>query len=334
MVETGIKDELTRRRERGRRSQAAFRERQAKFAQALTDQNSRLRKGVKLLLDEAQGDERPEILSILRDLAVAADLNIPATLSCNKASESTNTLTDIISESFVTFDKSLLPTNSIEMPVSWDSFPTISATQYRLDCSVWLDPLHYLRVSLPPQDLLPYLGTGAETFAGLLFWSVMEHSQSGCSYHDAASIIETGLGHSTVTRDIKPTFIQTMARARIEYKKTGSISQEHAVAGEDDLGLVLCKLVEDDYRSKGKDPNQWLSCVAIERRIKRAIGGYRLNLLTLAANGQANSTLQSLLEGVLCKLYDSSVCFGDGPRWNIKVIDQLFAPLIIQALLV
>jgi hypothetical protein len=194
--------------------------------------------------------------------------------------------------------------------------------------------LHYLRVSLPPQDLLPYLGTGAETFAGLLFWSVMEHSQSGCSHHDAVSIIETGLGHSAAIRDIKPTFIQTMARARIEYKKTGSISQEHAVAGEDDLGLVLCKLVEDDYRSKGKDPNQWLSCVAIEKRIKRAIGGYRLNLLKSAANGQANSTLHGLLEGILCKLYDSSVCFGDGPRWNIKVIDQLFAPLIMQTLLV
>ncbi|KAL6920614.1 hypothetical protein FSHL1_004592 [Fusarium sambucinum] len=334
MVETGIKDDLTRRRERGRRSQAAFRKRQAKSTQALTEQNSRLRKSVQLLLDAARGDERPKMLNILRDLAVVADLNIPATLSCNEASESTNTLTEVIPESFNTFDTSLLPSNSIDIPPSWDTFPTISNTRYRLDCSVWLDPLHYLRVSLPPQDLLPYLGRGAEKFAGLLFWSVMEHSQSVCSYHDAASIIETGLGHSTVTRDIKPAFIQTMARARIEYKNTGSISQEHAVAGEDDLGLVLCKLVEDDYRSKGKDPNQWLSCVAIEKRIKRAIGGYRLDLLTLAANGQANSTLQSLLEGVLCKLYDSSVCFGDGPRWNIKVIDQLFAPLIMQTLLV
>ncbi|CAF3607573.1 unnamed protein product [Fusarium graminearum] len=333
MVAAEIKDDLTRRRERGRRSQAAFRKRQAKSTQALTDQNCRLRNGVQLLLDEARGDERPEMLDILRDLADAADLNIPATLS-SKASITTTKLTNTTPEGFDTFETSLVPSQIIDIPLNLKTFPAASTTQYRLDCSVWLDPLHYLRVSIPPQDLLPYIGPGAETFAGLLFWSVMEHSQSGCLRHDVVSNVKACLGHSSVTRDIKPTFIQTMARARIEYKKTGSISQEHAVAGEDDLGLLLCKLVEDDYRSNGKDPNQWLSCVSIEKRIKRAIGDYRLGFLTLAADGQANSTLHSLLEVVLCKLYDSSVCFGDGPRWDVKVVDQLFAPLIMQTLLV
>ncbi|GKU07927.1 hypothetical protein FLAG1_10558 [Fusarium langsethiae] len=334
MVATEIKDDLTRRRERGRRSQAAFRKRQAKSAQALTDQNSRLRKGIQLLLDEARCDERPKMLGILRDLAVTADLSIPAKLSCEEASQSISTLTNIVPESLGALDTHLLPNKSVDLSLSWDTFPTTSPTQYRLDFSVWLDPLHYLRVSLPPQDLLPYLGPGAETFAGLLFWSVMEHAQSGCSRHDVGSIIENGIGHSAATRGIRPAFIQTMAKARIEYKKTGSISQQHAVAGEDDLGLVLCKLVEDDYRSKGKDPNQWLSCLAIEKRIERAIGGHGFHLLTLASNGQAHSTLQGLLGEVLCKLYHNAVCFGDGPRWNIKVIDQLFAPLIMQILLV
>ncbi|ESU07126.1 hypothetical protein FGSG_01772 [Fusarium graminearum PH-1] len=235
---------LQRRRERGRRSQAAFRKRQAKSTQALTDQNCRLRNGVQLLLDEARGDERPEMLDILRDLADAADLNIPATLS-SKASTTTTKLTNTTPEDFDTFKTSLVPSQIIDVPLNLKTFPAASTTQYRLDCSVWLDPLHYLRVSIPPQDLLPYIGPGAETFAGLLFWSVMEHSQSGCLRHDVVSNVKACLGHSSVTRDIKPTFIQTMARARIEYKKTGSISQEHAVAGEDDLGLVLSRFVSE-----------------------------------------------------------------------------------------
>jgi hypothetical protein len=274
------------------------------------------------------------MLSILRELAVAADLSIPTNLSCEAASESSNLLTSSFEALSDTWDTELLSNLSGNMPVTLGTLPTNSDTQHRLDFSVWLDPLHYLRVSLPPQDLLPYLGTGADTFAGLLFWSVMEHSQSGCSYHDTGTIIKAGLGHSAATKDIKPSFIQTMARARIEYKNTGSISQEHAVAGEDDLGLVLCRLVEADYRSKGKDPNQWLSCVGIEKRIRRAVGDGGLNLLGQAANGRGNLTLHSLLEGMLCKLYDTSVCFGDGPRWNVEVVDQLFAPLIMQTLLI
>ncbi|UZP34390.1 hypothetical protein NXS19_002206 [Fusarium pseudograminearum] len=84
MVSAEMKDDLTRRRERGRRSQAAFRKRQAKSTQALIDQNSRFRNGVQLLLEEARGDDRPEMLRILRDLADAADLDIPKVSTLSK----------------------------------------------------------------------------------------------------------------------------------------------------------------------------------------------------------------------------------------------------------
>jgi hypothetical protein len=119
-----------------------------------------------------------------------------------------------------------------------------------------------------------------------------------------------------------------MAKARIEYKQTGSISQAHAVAAEDDLGLVLCKLVEADYRSQGKDPDQWLSCVAIEQRVKNKIGHSALSTLTEIALGRTDVLLQYLLDEVQCKLYDTSVCFGDGPRWDAEIVDDLFATLI------
>ncbi|RFN55261.1 hypothetical protein FIE12Z_514 [Fusarium flagelliforme] len=332
MVAAEEKDQLIRRRERGRRSQAAFRKRQAQSTQALADQNVRLKKGVQRLLDEIQGDERPEMVAIIQDLAAAAELDLPTTLSQEAASETTELskgTSDIVADICDTSD---LLDPYADVLLSTNLLPINTTTQYRLDCSVWLDPLHYLRVSLPPQDILPYLGPGAESFGGLLFWSVMEHSQSGCANHDRA-IIKSSLGHSEATQDIKPSFVHTMVRARIEYRKTGSISQEHAVAAENDLGLVLCNLVEADYRSKGKDPNHWLSCVAIEKRIRKAVGDPGISVLAGAANRQGNSALHSLLEEVLCKLYDNCVCFGDGPRWNVQVVDRLFAPLIMQALL-
>ncbi|KAF5689606.1 hypothetical protein FCIRC_1301 [Fusarium circinatum] len=315
-------DELTRRRERGRRSQAAFRKRQALSNHALADQNARLRQGIQTLLDAAQGDERPGMLGIFRELALAADLEVPPKLamggtglSSTEASDSDAPATD--GNSF----QSLF--GDIPLPVN----PSQS-TQYRLQCSMWLDPLHYLRVSLPPQDILPYLGAGAETFAGLLFWSVMEHYQTVCTQHNAKTVIQKGLKHSKATADIKPSFIETMAKARVEYKQTGSISQAHAVAAEKDLGLVLCNLIETEYRSTGKDPDQWLSCIGMEKRLKKTMSDDVLENLRDAALGQGNAGLHYLLENAKCRLYDSCVCFGDGPRWDVKIVDELFAPFI------
>ncbi|KAF4431495.1 hypothetical protein FACUT_8616 [Fusarium acutatum] len=309
-----------RRRERGRRSQAAFRKRQAQSNHALADQNARLKQGIQRLLDAAQGDERPEMLGIFRELALAADLEAPpkvsmigAELSRTEVSESDTTTAD--ANSFQTLF------SDIPLPVNRSQ-----STQYRLECSMWLDPLHYLRVSLPPQDILPYLGPGAETFAGLLFWSIMEHYQTVCTQHNAKTVIQKGLKHSKATQDIKPYFIETMAKARVEYKQTGSISQAHTVAAEKDLGLVLCNLIETEYRSKGKDPDQWLSCIGIEKRLKKTMSDDLLESLRDAALGGENAVLHYLLEDVKCRLYDSCVCFGDGPRWDVKIVDQLFAP--------
>ncbi|RYC87421.1 hypothetical protein BFJ63_vAg9730 [Fusarium oxysporum f. sp. narcissi] len=315
-------DELTRRRERGRRSQAAFRKRQAQSTHALANQNARLKQSIQRLLDAARGDERPEMLGIFRDLALAAELEVPAKIPpdegqpSNVGSMSGETATSDASDPRILFSDVYLPSTPSQ------------ATQYRLECSMWLDPLHYLRVSLPPQDILPYLGAGAETFAGLLFWSVMEHYQTVCTQHNSKTVIQKGLKHSKATQDIKPSFIETMAKARVEYKQTGSISQAHAVAAEKDLGLVLCSLIETEYRSTGKDPDQWLSCNGIEKRLRKTLSDDALETLRKAALGEGNAVLHYLLEDVKCRLYDSCVCFGDGPRWNVDVVDQLFTPFI------
>ncbi|CVL03171.1 uncharacterized protein FPRN_00086 [Fusarium proliferatum] len=314
-------DELTRRRERGRRSQAAFRKRQAQSNHALADQNARLKQVIQRLLDVAQGDERQEMLDILRELALAADIEAPPSVSqietvCPSTGPSDSDIITTDATSFQSF-------SSISLPIS-----PPQSTQYRLECGMWLDPLHYLRVSLPPQDILPYLGAGAETFAGLLFWSVMEHYQTVCTQHNAKTVIQKGLKHSKATEDIKPSFIETMAKARVEYKQTGSISQAHAVAAEKDLGLVLCNLIETEYRSTGKDPDQWLSCIGIEKRLSKTMSHDELDEMRKAALGKGNTILHHRLEDVKCRLYDSCVCFGDGPRWDVKMVDELFVPVI------
>lgn len=143
-----------------------------------------------------------------------------------------------------------------------------------------------------------------------------------------AVMIQRGLAHSKAIQDIKPSFIQDMVEARVEYKKMGSINPKYAAAAERDLSAVVRGQVEDDYRARGKDSAQWLSCVAIENRVRSIVGSTSFVLLEKAASGQGDPALRELMGSVKCRLYDSSICFGDGPRWNIDVVDELFLECI------
>ncbi|KAM5379423.1 hypothetical protein ACJZ2D_004121 [Fusarium nematophilum] len=322
---SSAEDELSRRRERGRQSQAAFRKRQTQATRHLTDQNRRLKDGIQKLVDAIHGDERPELLDLICDLATEAGVNNVRPNLC--------ALGPHVDADEITIH---VPTrNIIRGPKNIKRLPLVpSPSPERLTCQIWLDPLNSMRVSLAPEDILPYLGPGSTTFAGRLFWSVMEHTQGGCKspHSDTASLIRTALSHSRATRDIKASFIRNMADARLEYKRTGSIGPENAAAGERDLGMVLHERVEKDYRERGKDPSLWLSLVAIERRVRGIAGDAAFALLEEAAADRGGVALKEMLNGIKCSMSDEAVCFGDGPRWHIEVVDKLFLGCIAEAI--
>ncbi|KAF4460224.1 hypothetical protein FALBO_12990 [Fusarium albosuccineum] len=315
-------DELERRRERGRRSQAAFRKRQAQANRALEDQNRRLINGIQRAVDAVHGDERPELLNVIFDLAATAGLDTtrPRPQKPVMHIEDEDITINAATGGFI--HRSRDPIGSASSNLS-------PAKPQRLDCCISWDPQHYRRVSLPPQDIIPYLGPGAKTFAGRLFWSVMEHAESGCKdmHPDRSTVVKSGLGHSKATQNVKTSFIQRMVKARLEYKKTGSISPEHASAAEDDLGMVLRNSIETDYRSRGKDPGQWLSCVAIEQRVEKIAGRSAFIALEKAVQEEGDAALQESSSAVKCRLFDTAVCFGDGPRWTGYFSSRYCKPL-------
>lgn len=208
------------------------------------------------------------------------------------------------------------------------SLPSINPP--RLTSGAWLDPLHYTRSSLPPEDIIPYLGKGSKTFAGRLFWSFMEHKQNGCRHsHPEPPVLMRGcLSHSNITKDANFSFIQATMEARRDFARTGTISLEHAAAGEADLGLVLRDHILKEYHAEGKDPRSWLSCIGIEERVKIMFGNDNFRLLEKAARGEGGSDLQESLSNMNCRLYNTASCFGDGPRWNVNVVDSLFLELV------
>lgn len=278
------RDPPQRRRERGRRSQAGFRKRQAEANQHVRDQNLRLKSAIEKLIHATRGDEDPELLNTIFDVAEAAGVDAPRPVIGAQCDDDTTTIAttttattavrprpdkhvsgngnnsrlltspvDGEEEEDITIDATtrdiVRKVGDHQASPSYSSLlapPVFSASPpQRLTCGIWLDHLHYMRVSIPPDDILPYLGPGSKTFAGILFWSMMDHSQMKCPrkpqhpHNDAASLIRRALGHSQVTAGWAVTYVQAMVEARQEYKRTGSISRRYASFAEQDLGMIM-----------------------------------------------------------------------------------------------
>ncbi|KAI1759949.1 hypothetical protein GGR53DRAFT_470791 [Hypoxylon sp. FL1150] len=336
---TGTEDDaIRRRRERGRKSQAGFRKRQAETSQRMKDQNSQLKRAIENLIKTTRGDENPELLNSIFDVAEAAGVDVQRPSQGNTAQhmprhESGNSHVrlapvdgeyDDVVISSLTRDYIDKPSyqGSSDLSLSASS----SAPPHRLRCGLWLDNLHYIRISVPPDDIIPYLGPGSKTFAGLLFWSLMDHAQKKCTrqHTDFTVLLTKALGHSKVTEDWPVRYIEAMVEARLEYKRTGSISQKYASAAEPDLPTVVRDRVIVDYHSRGIDPNLWISVMGIEKRVKRMVGDATFTVLEAAAKGEGDPVLQQLFEIIECKLHETCICFGDGPRWNVNIVDGIF----------
>ncbi|KAK7432008.1 hypothetical protein QQZ08_001298 [Neonectria magnoliae] len=321
-----------RRRERGRLSQASFRKRQAQATQQLTENNRRLKDAIGRIVNAAHTAKYPELLNTISDAAEAAGIASKRPVECEAAESGTGRITG---ESQVLLervdDRKVIALKQTSSSPALSTLPSVASQ--RLTLGIWLDPLHYMRVSIPPEDIIPYLGQGSMTFSGRLFWSVMEHSQIECKnqHPDRLVLLQRGLLHSKATRDLGFPFLQALVEARLEYKKTGSISPQYALAAEADIGWLLRDQVEKDYRSNGKDPSLWLTSLGIEQRLRSMVGSATFSLLEMAARGEGNCALRDLLDRIKCALYETCNCFGDGPRWNVDVVDGLFLDWIVEA---
>ncbi|KAL6853076.1 hypothetical protein ACO1O0_007629 [Amphichorda felina] len=324
-----IEDQVQRRRERGRRSQAAFRKRQAQANKDLAEENERLKEAIRKVLATSRAGARPELLDTIHDLADVAGIDTNEPKAGHVVTEPINggMNAQAVARGFSQeYDQHSSPSYST---------PDLTTAPRRICETILPNPFHYTRISLPPYDIMPYLGPGSTAFSGLIFWSLMDHCvavECKATHSKPSLIIQRGLGHSKATRDINPLFIQAMVEARMEYKKTGSIGPKYAAAAERDLSVAVYNQVRDDYRARGKDAAQWLSCMAIEKRVRSLVGSEVFGLLERAAGGQGDSLLCELMDNLKCALYDSSICFGDGPRWNINVVDELFLDCIGTAL--
>ncbi|KAH6655382.1 hypothetical protein BKA67DRAFT_235138 [Truncatella angustata] len=300
--------ELKRRRERGRVAQAALRKRQAKAAQEIQHENGQLREALSAITNVACRDDRSDLLAVIRQAADASGIDTSHLELSNSSSSKGESETDYANHG---------------------SKPVFKATR----CMMWLNPMRYMRINDPPEDIIPYLGPAANTLAGKLFWAVLEHAISNCHHvhHPTAHgtlhrnpSFKRMVEHTTALGDVSDDFMRAMIEARLEYRKLGFISAEYASAAEPDAGRVMRRKVVEDYMKRGENADVWLNPMAVEARAREILGSHGFTKLKHAAESPNNNAQHTILSSAVNKLIEHYMCFGDGPRWNIEVVDGTF----------
>ncbi|KAK9775609.1 hypothetical protein SCAR479_07716 [Seiridium cardinale] len=339
--------ELKRRRERGRIAQAEFRKRQVKAAQETQHENERLREALISIARIARPDDRAELVAVIKKAAGASGINVEHLEQTNTQSvsykenppsneQALDPRLANYSESFDSKPSTSLSMNSAQKQVAvarqpeQSSKPAFKAPR----CMMWLNPMRFMRIDDPPEDIIPFLGPGSQTLAGKLFWTVMEHARSECHHaHELKTPEDCNqnpcfrrmIDHSMATRSISHGFMKAMAEARLEYRQLGYISSEYASAADADTGAVMKRRVLEDYMMRGQDASIWLNPFAVEARARTVLGPRGFTMFENATRSPENSPLHTLLATAIETLIASFVCFGDGPRWSIQVVDKTFS---------
>jgi hypothetical protein len=224
------------------------------------------------------------------------------------------------------------------------SSPTDTATSICFGPRLMPDPFQFAGSASPPADILPFIGAGAYTFAGYMFWSIMQkfkeevdesrmhgdHAEEGQLVRNLPRInFQQFEDSSNLYWDMKTSFLISVVQTRLEWLNEKK-SNYSGNMGKSSVEMMswhgLQRLVELDYASRGEDVANWLSPMGVEGRLRKVVGDEVFAVLAATAKeNMATNTFNAMpiLDKLFDKLTHTCVCFGDGPRWNIHVFDRI-----------
>ncbi|KAI1102876.1 hypothetical protein F4804DRAFT_249644 [Jackrogersella minutella] len=198
------------------------------------------------------------------------------------------------------------------------------------------EPDRAIHLTNPPPDIVPYMGAGAYTLAGQMYWSAMAFG-----FQAIKAIISTSEPPPAAVHIVEDVFMHTLKHmaipklvqlmhARLAFRRHGYFqlsSDEHwdeirsfvDPAGPSKIHDVLA----DELLKAGVRKDDYLTPLDVERQLRdRFRDGYPV--FEAALHGRA-----LVVEHVACMrrlmrlLSRQSVCFGDGPRWRPDSVDLL-----------
>ncbi|KAI0532002.1 hypothetical protein GGR58DRAFT_491749 [Xylaria digitata] len=197
-------EELRRRRERGKLSQARFRKRQAQASQETRQENERMKAAIADIVRATQcGSDRSSLLRAVRAAADVAGVDASGLDEENRDEEDAPEPgeRDAAIRTSTETEKGDDPSSS-STPQIWREHLIYSVNQThcyasrpfsastasppsgrlspRLDYGIWVDARRAVTVSKPPTEIIPFLGAGQYTFSGRLYWACTDYLISLC----------------------------------------------------------------------------------------------------------------------------------------------------------
>lgn len=336
-----------RRRERARVSQRAFRVRQATTLRDLKEENARLKRFAKDVLEVSQGDNPAGLRWAIQKAAEAAGLT-PETSHCSSTSSGpgslahsaiTNTPDEVSTESpwgpmpSGVERQQILPTKYADTVVPHDPGPQQSSCMnFRLNCGLLAYPISPGRIVDPPLDIAPYLGPNKHTLAAQIYWYCTETSVNllyqlaGQQPSRIAAVAQQHPVLGAMLRRVSTfcsyNYILALAEARLEFYRVGYCKADNFAATRDS-GLLLRQRVEEEYDVTGQDLEEWSTTTTVARVVEDRLQGPEMRRLEAAIrNDGTDIVARNLLEAFIHKFWLESTCFGDGPRWKESYISE------------
>lgn len=329
-------DQDQHRRERGRIAQSRFRKRQACAKRDLEAENRQLKEALCLIAQAAVGNDIFHNTTI-QDAFAIAGIELGSRPGHRSHAQITRT-------------PSYIEDTAILYP------PSLPARLWRRSRDrdrprLLPDPYQYLAKTTPPPDMLPFVGQGAYTFGGHIFWSVIEKSLYAIRDLDLLEPASTPKSLVTmrprfgyhriaerVTQETIPriTFLAALSEAQREYEdgmqdrlddEWSRPPEPQAEPGQTTSSEWYSTLVEREKKSYEQSGRcMFLSIQDVEQRIRLVVGDNIFAVLTKAAVAGMGTTASknNVVTGSLVTLLsDTFVCFGEGPRWESKLLDEL-----------
>ncbi|KAI0428724.1 hypothetical protein F5Y09DRAFT_279581 [Xylaria sp. FL1042] len=202
---SAAEEELRRRRERGKESQARFRKRQAQASQETRAQNEKMRAAIAEVVRATRRSDRP---GLLKAVCAAADIAGVDASGLREGDHDHDEEDDDIGERNEEVVSALVkdgasssksrtpmaPQKGSQSPAKethantcggdisrfYSASTTSGRLSPRLDYGIWIDATRAMTVSKPPVEIMPFIGAGRYTFSGQLYWACTEYLISLC----------------------------------------------------------------------------------------------------------------------------------------------------------
>ncbi|KAI0116025.1 hypothetical protein F4776DRAFT_666601 [Hypoxylon sp. NC0597] len=198
------------------------------------------------------------------------------------------------------------------------------------------EPDRALHITQPPLDIMPYMGAGAYTLAGQIYWSAMAFG-----FQAIKAIISTATPPPAAVNIVADQFMHTLKlvtlpkimylmHSRLTFRRYGYFylaSDEHFEEIKSFLDpavpLKISAALGEELEKSGVRKDDFLTPLDVERRLRDRFRD-EYPVFEAALRGQALSAQHvACMRRLMQIMSRQSICFGDGPRWRPESVDTL-----------